>query len=231
MKLNSSESAFAFVSAKANLTEDRYDHELMLYDIEKSEVRPLMKLERKPIFEWVGDDRLLILGAFEEADKETEDKGIPITVFSYLDVNTGVLERAFEINHEVADLRIIGKDRFLLLTAESTIRKAWLDEANGDRDKYAEIKKREDRVIIADEYPFYSDGSGLIAGDRGRIYFCDGGNLTKITNDSLNVLGMDSFNDKYGVFYGIPAEGYQKNQELYTPPDTYSDMVIVVETE
>ena len=214
MKLNSSESAFAFVSAKANVTEDRYDHELMLYDIEKSEVRPLLKLEKKPIFEWMDDDRILILGAFEEADKETEDKGIPITVFSYLDVNSGVLERAFEINHEVADLRIIGEDRFLVLTAESTIRKAWLDEANGDRDKYAEIKKREDRVIIADEYPFYSDGSGFIAGDRGRIYVLDGGNLTKITNDSLNVLGIDSFGDKYGVFYGVPAEGYQKNQGM-----------------
>ena len=69
MKLNGSESAFAFVSAKANVAEDRYDHELMLYDIEKSEVRPLLKLEKKPIFEWMDDDRILILGAFEEADK------------------------------------------------------------------------------------------------------------------------------------------------------------------
>ena len=214
MKLNSSESAFAFISSKADVAGDKYDRELMIYDIEKSEVRSLLKLDHKPVFEWLDDDRIVILGAFEEADKEAESKGLPITIFNYMDVNTGHLSRSFAIDHEVTDLKVIGEDRFLILTAESVLRKGWLEEAGGDWDKYLEIKEREDRLIVADEFPFYSDGAGFIAGDRGRIYLLDGGNLMKITNDSLNVLGMDSFGERYGTFYGVPAEGYQKSQGM-----------------
>ena len=213
MKLDPSEESFVFVRSKADIQGDKYDFELMLYDIDKSEIRSVIRLDRKPVFQWLSDHELVILGAFDEADRETEGKGIPLTVFSRLDVRDGCVTRMFSINTEVSDFRIAGDKGFLILASESVYRRSWLEEARGDWDKYLEIRKREDRVIRIDEFPFYSDGSGYVSGDRGVVYFCDPmGELTGITDLDFNALGIDSFEDKYGVFYGVDAEGYQKNQ-------------------
>ena len=59
------------------------------------------------------------------------------------------------------------------------------------------------------------------------------------TADTCNLLptdenGMAVFEEPEGVYevhiLKVP-KGYQKNQDLYTTPDTNSDMVIVVEAE
>ena len=79
------------------------------------------------------------------------------------------------------------------------------------------------RIFVVDQ------SSRPVAGAMVQFCTADTCKIGK-TDDS----GMASFDDPEGVYevhiLKVP-KGYQKNQELYTTPDTYSDMVIVVETE
>ena len=95
----------------------------------------------------------------------------------------------------------------------------------------------ESRYFIADEVPFWTNDGGYCNKERGRVYFYDRsggfcrdmdhvasadrtadpdcpdggaeGSLIRLSGDDISIFAIDSYKDKYGIFYGVDSGGMQ----------------------
>ncbi len=219
MKPNGS-GLFTYVRSDVALEEDKYSSDLYLFDMEKGKTVDRLTgddgVHSVNAHEWLDADHLVILGAREKEDRLLEEKGIPLSVFSKLNVHTKAYEELFRLYHEVYKFCIIDAQHFLLLASESPVRDSWLAEADGNFEKYQRIREREERYFVADEVPFWSNSGGYCRRERGRVYYYDDGTLLKLHDDSFSAGDIASYGDEYGIFYGLEAGGFQKTRgKLY----------------
>lgn len=208
---------FSFIHDAVDLENDKYLSNLWLFDMEAGDVLEQLTFDdRVGMHEWLDEENLIITGARDEEDKAEEDKGIPLTVFYRLNIKTKEYTKLFKVYKDIFQFARIDDDRYLLLSGDNPMRDAYLEEAGGDWDKYLEIVEREDRYFIADEVPYWTNGSGYANKDRGRVYLYDHGELKRLTDDSLSVCEISSYKDKFGVFWGMESGGVQRTEgKLY----------------
>ena len=208
---------FSFIEDKTDLEYDKYISNLFLFDMEKEEILKQLTFENSVgLHQWIDEETMIITGARDDEDKAESDKGIPQTVFYKFNVHTGEYTKLFKIYKDLSAFQYIDEERYLLLADENPMRDEYLEEAGGDWDKYLKIVERESRYFIADEVPFWTNGSGYANKDRGRVYLYDHGELKLLTDDSISVWEIDSYKDEFGVFWGVESGGVQRTEgKLY----------------
>ncbi len=215
---------FSFVRYDADMEDDKYISNLYLFDMTAGSIKEQLTFDGSVgAHQWLDPENIIILGARDPSDKEAIDKGIPLAVFYKFNIVTREYTRLFSLHKGIYDFRIIDENRFLLLSSENTMREGWLEEAGGDWEEYAKISQRESRYFIADEVPFWTNDGGYCNKERGRVYFydrcgdsdpnaTDGGRLVRLSGDEISVFGIDSYKDRYGLFYGVDSGGMQKTE-------------------
>lgn len=240
MKPNGS-GLFSFVRYDTDMENDRYISDLYLFDMDAGKVKERLTYDGSAgAHQWLDAENLVILGARDQADKDMIGKGIPLAVFYKFNIITKEYTKLFSLHKGIYDFRIIDENRFLLLSSENAIRESWLHEAGGDWEKYAEIAEMESRYFIADEVPFWTNDGGYCNKERGRVYFYDRsggfcrdmgrgasadwttdpdcpdggaeGSLIRLSGDDISIFAIDSYKDKYGIFYGVDSGGMQKTE-------------------
>ena len=204
---------FSFVRDDAVMEEDKYISDLYLFDMEKKEIKKQLTFDKTVgMHEWLDSENIIIASAIDKSDKEAQEKGVPLVVFCKLNVNTGEYKELFKIYKGIYKFCCIDEERFLFLASESPVRDSWLEEAEGDWDKYIEISERESRYFVADEVPFWSNDGGYCNKERGRVYYYENGELSCLTDDDISVFDISSYKDEYGLFYGVESGGIQRTE-------------------
>lgn len=219
------ESLFTYVQDTVDLSGDKYISNLYLYDMTTNQAEQLTDDGKAHMHQWLDEENLLIAIAREEKDKAMQEKGIPLVFFYQFNVHTKTYTKLFKVFKNVYKCKRIANDRYLLLASESPMRDAYLEESDGDWDKYLDIIQRESNYFVADEAPFWTDAGGYSNKERGRVYLYDHGQLTRLTGDDISVYDIDSYQDQYGLFYGVESGGMQRTEgKVYRI--NYADMKI-----
>ena len=205
-------SHFTFLQDSIDIPGDKYISNLYVYDITTNTASQLTDDGKAHIHQWLDEEHLIIAQATDEEDKALQEKGIPLVVFQKFNVRTKTYTPLFKAFKNVYKFNRIANDRYILLASENPMRDAYLEEADGDWDKYLEIVERESNYFVADEAPFWTDAGGYSNKERGRLYLYDHGQLTRLTNDDFSVFDMDSYQDQYGIFYGVDSGGMQRTE-------------------
>ncbi|MEG2007501.1 MAG: S9 family peptidase [Oscillospiraceae bacterium] len=130
----------------------------------------------------------------EKKDRESAEKGVPLTVFQLLPYDGGEARELLRLPYSVTDTRFISATRFFFTANFShAFEKALAD--CGDPVKAAERLGEDADYIVCDELPFRFNGQGYINKTRSRLYLCDNGAVTPITDEfsdcSLSALSGD----------------------------------------
>lgn len=203
-------SHFVYIQDTTDIASDKYISNLYLYDMKTDMSEQLTFDGKAPMYQWLDQDNLILTLALDEEDKTLQDKGVPLVVFYQLNIHTKEYTKLFRIFKGIYKFSHIADERYLLLASENPMRDQYLEEAGGDWNKYLEIVDRESNYFIADEVPFWTDAGGYSNKERGILYLYDHGQLTQLTDDSFSVFDMASFEDQYGLFYGVSSGGMQK---------------------
>lgn len=204
---------FSFVRDDVIMEEDKYVSDLYLFDMKKKEIKKQLTFDKTVgMHEWLDSENMIIAKAIDKSDEEAREKGIPLVVFCKFNVNTGEYKELFKIHKGIYKLCCIDEERFLFLASESPVRDSWLEEAEGDWDKYIEISERESRYFVADEVPFWTNDGGYCNKERGRVYYYENGELTCLTDDDISVFDISSYKDEYGLFYGVESGRMQRTE-------------------
>lgn len=208
---------FSFVKYETLLKEDKYVSSLCLYDTTKKEiVKTILQEDGACINQPLDEDHLLISVIRDDADKETYDKGIPITVLYKYNILNDTYTELLRLNKSIYKLEVISESKFLILCYDNILEDDYLKEAQDDWDKFLKIKERESRYFVADEVPFWINDGGYSNKYRGRVFLFDNGNIQQLTDNNLNIYDIKSYEDQYGIFYGVKSGGFQKTEgQLY----------------
>ena len=99
-----------------------------------------------------------------------------------------------------------------MLGSENINRDKYIKKTNGNWEEYSKLIEEEKKYFVADEVPFWSNDAGYCNRERGRVYIYKDGQLIRITEDMFNVYDIKSYKDKYGIFYGVESNGFQKTE-------------------
>ena len=108
-----------------------------------------------------------------------DEKG---SCFSYNPKEDKYVELVSINSFDIQKLSRIGQDRYLILGRE-----------------VASVNRK---YLIADEYPFQSDGASCFNKIRTSLYLYEEGLLRRLTSEKLEVAGFDVFKKEYAVFQG-----------------------------
>ncbi len=186
-----------------------YQTDLWLLDTETEAQKQLTDAVSFDLYHGDGDRYVILTALMEDEDKALSEKGVPLTCFYRLDVQDGSIAPLFKVHKNVSDFARIDDDRYVLLCADSLREDALLKAADGDFERFAQLKKEEADYFVAEEVPFWANGSGYCDGDRGRLFFFEKGQLTQISPDDISVAAMKSCEDRYVVYYGMKSGGVQ----------------------
>ncbi len=210
MKFNG-KNLISFVRYDTDIEKDEYVSTLYLYDIMKQgEMEKLTSSGSVGIHAWLDEDNLLIAEIREESDKEESDKGIPLNVFYSMNIETKEYSELFRIYRNVSDICVIDEDEYLLLCNDSIADEAIRERSEGNWEKYVEISEEERDYLVADEVPFWTNSAGFMNSKRGRVYLYSHGNLKTLSSLTMDVQAIASYENEYGVFYGVQAGGVKK---------------------
>ena len=123
----------------------------------------------------------------EKKDKETAEKGVPLTVLQLLPYSGGEAREWLRLPYSVSDIRFITSDRFIFSASYSHDYAAALAECGGDAEKAAARVKENADYRVVDELPYRFNGAGYINKQRTRLYLYDAGRVTPITDEWTNV--------------------------------------------
>ena len=184
---------------------------------------------------WDGAGRVVFTAVIEDEDKALQEKGIPITGFYSLDTRTGAKELLFRVRKNVTAFEKIRDDWWFFLCGDNLHDDEYLEQAGGDWEKFAEIKKEEADYFVAGEVPYWTNSAGYCDGKRGRLFSCKNGQLEQISPDDLHVTAMKAYQDKYVAYFGVRSGGvqnttgklyrYDLQKEAVQPLDTSEEYV------
>lgn len=188
-----------------------YHTDLWLLDTDTETCRPVLTGTAFDLYRWDGDGQIIFTALLEEEDKAASEKGIPLTCFYRmgLEDDAANAELLLRVHKNVTDFAKIDDRRFVLLCEDSLREDAYLAAAGGDFERFAEIKAEEADYFVAEEVPFWANGSGYCDGDRGRLFLCEDGRLTQISPDELSVMGLKGYGSQYVAYYGQRSGGVQ----------------------
>ena len=178
----------AYVTARQNAKENRYDTWIHVSDLETGETRQLTWSGKESGFAWEDDHTLLFAAERGEADKP--GKGEEKTVFYRLDITGGEARRAFEVPLSVDGIKPLGAGRYLLAVTVD-LNRPGKDADETLRDDYADYH-------VLEEVPFWANGRGYVSRVRNALYTFDesDGALNKLTPDFFDVSGYDVKNGR-----------------------------------
>ena len=122
----------------------------------------------------------------EKKDRETAEKGIPLTVLQLLPNVGGEAREWLRLDYGVEDIRFLSSERFFFAASYSHDFAESLAECGGDAEKAAAKGKESDDYRVVDEQPYRFNGAGYINKLRTRLYFYDAGNVTPVTDEWTN---------------------------------------------
>ena len=123
----------------------------------------------------------------EKKDKETAEKGIPLTVLQLLPNAGGEAREWLRLDYSAEDFRFLTPERFFFTAAYSHDYAAALENCGGDGEKAAARMKEEADYRVVDEQPYRFNGAGYINKQRTRLYFYDAGKVTPVTDEWTSV--------------------------------------------
>lgn len=186
-----------------------YLTDLCVLDTETLERRRLTEETAVDLYRWDGAGKVIFTGVLEEEDLNLREKQIPITTFYRLDTATGQQEFLFRVRKKVSDFHKVSDDQYIFLCNDMLRDDQYLQQAQGDWDKFSQIKKEEADYFIAEEVPFWTNSAGYCDSKRGRVFCYHGGQLVQLTPDSLHVTAIKGYSDCYVIYAGVESGGVQ----------------------
>jgi len=194
---------------KNRVVDGAYKTDLWLFDTVKKTYRQLTDDVEIGTYHWDDGGKVLFTAVIEEEDKALQEKQIPITVLYSLDPKTGEREVLLRVRKNIAEFAKIQDDWWFFLCSDKLRDDSYLEQAGGDWEKFAEIKKEESDYFIAEEVPFWTNSSGYCDSKRGRIFSYQNGQLSQISPDDFHVTAMKAYKDQYIAYFGVRSGGVQ----------------------
>ncbi|MBR3137463.1 MAG: S9 family peptidase [Clostridia bacterium] len=195
----------AFVVSTANETENGYESRLWLY--ENDAVKQLTDLGKERGYLWLDDDRLIFPAVRSAAEKKRAEAKEPFTSYYVLDLQGGEALPFFTVPFAVSELKVLDEKRFLavgsfhkdhpdLYAADEETRRKILKEKEDDKD-----------YEVFDELPFWSNGAGVVNGQRRRLFLItlDPLTVTHVSGPGEDMGGFAVLRDE--VFYAVQERG------------------------
>lgn len=198
-----------YTKTESSVDANAYAADLCLFDTQTAACKTLTSGINMELYKWYEDDKVIFTATMEDADQELQKKKIPITAFYSLEIETGEIELLFKVHKRVSDFERISADQYFLLCSDNLYDDKYLEAAQGDWEKFSEIKKAEDDYFIAEEVPYWTNSSGHCNGNRGRIFLYEKGELTQLTPNELHVTMMKAYEDQYLIYCGLQSGGIQ----------------------
>lgn len=193
----------AFVLSAANEAENSYESRLWLY--EDGAVKQLTDLGKERSFTWLDDDRLIFPAVRSALEKKRAESGDDFTSYYVLDLKGGEALPFFTVPFAVQDLKVLDETHFL---AVGGFHKDHPDLYAADEETRKKVQKeREDNkdYEVFDELPFWSNGAGVVNGQRRRLFLIalDPLTVTPISGPGEDMGGFTVLHDE--VFYAVQA--------------------------
>ena len=195
---------------KNRVVDNEYRTDLWLFDTGSKAFRQLTDGIELGAYHWDSADRVIFTAVTDPADRDLQEKRIPITSFYSLNTTTGEQTFLFRVRKNVSDFEKIRDDWWFFLCSDNLRDDAFLRQAGGDWARFAEIKKEEEDYLIAEEVPYWTNSAGFCDSRRGRIFSYRKGQLTQISPDDFSVTAMKAYQDQYVAYFGVQSGGIQK---------------------
>lgn len=128
-------------------------------------------------------------------DRETAEKGVPLTVFQRLPYDGGEAEEFLRLPYSVESVKFIDEERFFFTASYSFEFEAAKADCGGDAEKAAAKLKEDADYHVLDELPFWLNGAGFINKTRSHLYFYDRGKIKSLTKNPEASVGSLSLSD------------------------------------
>lgn len=160
----------ALVAASANLKDNNYTRYIYTADSKALRFKKLTNGGAEGSFVWLDNNRLLFQRVTKKSDKDAIAAGEQLSVFCAIHTDGGEAEELFRVPIQATSVKVVDDSR-LLIFAKHDLTYPDLKGLNADK-KAAALKayKAEHDVIVSDELPFWSNGSGHINKLRTRLY-------------------------------------------------------------
>ncbi len=204
-RYNPAHTRAAFVVSTANEAENSYESRLWLY--ENGQVKQLTDLGKERGYLWLDDDRLIFPAVRSAAEKKRAEAKEPFTSYYVLDLQGGEALPFFTVPLAVSELKVLDEKRFLavgsfhkdhpdLYAADEETRRKILKEKEDDKD-----------YEVFDELPFWSNGAGVVSGQRRRLFLItlDPLTVTPVSGPGEDMGGFAVLHDE--VFYAVQERG------------------------
>ena len=204
-RYNPAHTRAAFVVSTANESENSYESRLWLY--ENGAVQQLTDLGKEKGYVWLDDDRLLFPAVRSAAEKKRTETKESFTSYYKLDLHGGEALPYFTVPFAVSELKVLNEKRFL---AEGSFDKAHPDLYTADEDTRKQfLKEKEENkdYEVFDELPFWHNGTGVINGQRRRLFLItlDPLTITPVSGPGEDMGGFTVLGDE--VFYAVQERG------------------------
>ncbi len=202
-------SKILYTKTESSVDKNDYFTDLCILDTQTKKFKTLTNGIEVDLYKWYEDDKVIFTAITEESDKNLRQKQIPITVFYSMDVETGIIEKLFNVSKKIIEFERISADKFFFLCSDTLCDDQYLKLAEGNWEKFSQIKKEEEDYFVAEEVPFWTNSAGYCNGKRGRIFLYEKESLIQITPDDLHVTLMKAYEDEYLLYCGLQSGGIQ----------------------
>lgn len=187
-----------FCVKRADFEENKYHSDLFL--LREGKTRRLTTTGD------VGEYHLLESGVIfaslrEKKDRETVEKGIPLTVLQRLPYDGGEAEEFLRLPYSVTGLCFLTERDFFFTAACSRTYETALEECGGDAKKAAEKLKADEDYRVLDEIPFVANGKGYINGIRNRLFHWRDGHIMPVTEKNATATPLSLSADGKKLWY------------------------------
>ncbi len=199
--------ACAFVVTTTDYKNDKYKHNIWLYQQER--MLQLTGFDDESTYVWLDDQTIL----FTSNRSKNKEEGIIQTDFFTISIHGGEAKKAFSIPMIVTDFKVLDQ-KTLIMSALCDVDFADIHKADKETiEKRAKTKKDEQFFEIIDQIPFYFNGSSFTSGKRNRLYRYDISNetLTPLTKIDFQVSSFQLSTDRtFCIVVGAPFRDVAK---------------------
>ena len=161
----------AFVVANANEEENSYERRLWLY--ENGGLRQLTDLGAEGAFVWLDERRLIFPAVRSAKEKKRAEAKEAFTSYYVLDVCGGEALPYMTLPLAAASIRLLGQDRFLVTAAVDKDRPLLWAASDEEKEKARKEQAEEKDYEVFTELPFWSNGRGVVNGQRRLAYLVE----------------------------------------------------------
>jgi len=158
----------------------------------------------------------------EKRDRETAEKGIPLTVLQRLPWEGGEAEELLRLPYRVTKLLFLSARTFFFTAACSREWDEALAACGGDAEKAAARRREDADYRVLDEVPFVLNGEGFINGVRGRLFRFRDGEIAPVTQPDEDVSPLALSSDGKTLWYASRA---------FRGCDPFFDRLFALDTE